>query len=342
MFLDTIRWRASTLKKTIVLPEGADARVLKAAAMARERHTVGRIILLGDKDMVRVAAREAGVDLSDMEVIDPQKDHRKDGLSSILYRRRQSKGMSEREAAQAVTDPFIFGALLLAGGSADGMVGGCSVPTAHVIRAGLWCLGCSAGVQTVSSFFVMIHSDQSFGHKGIFLFADCAVVIDPTPDQLCDIAVSTVRSAASLLADFPARVAFLSFSTKGSADHDRVKKVRTAFEKFKSALSDVPADGELQLDAAIIPSVGRSKAPGSLVAGQSTILIFPDLDSGNIGYKIAQRLGGAQAYGPILQGLAKPVNDLSRGASAEDIEAVIAMTACQFCEAPKSVSEVRV
>lgn len=329
MFLDTVRWRASSLKKTVVLPEGTDGRVLKAAAMAVERRTVSRIVLLGDKDAVRVSARESGVKLAEMEVIDPQKDPRKDGLSSILYMRRRAKGVTEAEAAKLTDDPFMFGALLLAGGAADGMVGGCSVPTAHIIRAGLWCLGCSDGVQTVSSFFVMIHPDGTFGHNGILLFADCAVVIEPTADQLCDIAVSTVRSAASLMPDFPPRVAFLSFSTKGSAEHDRVSMVRAACEKFKKACPDAPADGELQLDAAIIPSVGTSKAPGSAVAGKSTVLIFPDLNSGNIGYKLAQRLGGAQAYGPILQGLAKPVNDLSRGASAEDIEAVIALTACQ-------------
>ncbi|OGH56771.1 MAG: phosphate acetyltransferase [Candidatus Lindowbacteria bacterium RIFCSPLOWO2_12_FULL_62_27] len=329
MFLETVRWRASTLKKTIVMPEGSDARVLKAAAMARERGTVARVLLVGDPDAVRVAARDTGVRMADMEVADPLKDPRAAGLSSILYMRRRSKGMTEADAIQATRDPFMFGALLVASGAADGMVGGCSVPTAHMIRAGLWCIGCSDGVQTVSSFFVMIHPDPSLGHKGIFLFADCAVVVDPTPDQLCDIAVSTVRSAASLISDFPPRVAFLSFSTKGSAVHDRVTKVQSACDKFKSARPEVPADGELQLDAAIIPAVGASKAPGSAVAGRATVLVFPDLDSGNIGYKLTQRLAGAQAFGPILQGLAKPVNDLSRGASAEDIEAVIALTACQ-------------
>lgn len=329
MFLDTIRWRASTLKKTIVLPEGTDARVLKAASMARERGTVGRLVVLGNERAVRVSGRDAGVNLSDMEIIDPQTDPRRSGLSSILYTRRRQKGMTEEEADKSSQDPFVFGALLLAGGSVDGMVGGCSVPTAHVIRAGLWCVGCAPGIQIVSSFFVMVHPDAQFGHKGILLFADCAVVADPTPEQLCDIAVSTVRSAGSLIPDFPARAAFLSFSTKGSAEHDRVSKVRAAMELFKAACPDVPADGELQLDAALVPAVGDRKAPGSSVAGHATILIFPDLDSGNIGYKLAQRLGGAQAYGPILQGLARPVNDLSRGAAAEDIEAVIALTACQ-------------
>lgn len=329
MFLDTIRWRAASLKKTIVLPEGSDVRVLKAAGQAKERGTASRLILLGDADAVRVAARDAGVSLSGMEVIDPRSDARRQGLFSILYTRRRAKGMTEDEASKSAEDPFMFGALLLAAGSADGMVGGCSVATAHVIRAGLWCVGCAKGVSTVSSFFVMIHPNTSFGHHGILIFADCAVVVDPTAEQLSDIAVSTVQSARSLLPDFSPSVAFLSFSTKGSADHDRVSKVRTAVEKFKSVLPEVPSDGELQLDAAIIPNVGNSKAPGSPVAGRANVLIFPDLDSGNIGYKLAQRLGGAEAIGPILQGLAKPVNDLSRGASAEDIEAVIALTACQ-------------
>ncbi len=329
MFLDTIRWRAASLKKTIVLPEGSDGRVLKAAEMAAQRSTVGRIILLGEKDAVRVAAREAGVNLSQVEVVDPKTDPRRPGLAAALHSRRRQKGMTEEEAVKATEDPFLFGALLLAGGAADGMVGGCSVPTAHVIRAGLWCVGCASNVQTVSSFFVMIHPDPTFGQKGILLFADCAVVIDPTPDQLCDIAVSTVRSAGALMPEFPARVAFLSFSTKGSAEHDRVTKVRRALDRFQALCADIPADGELQLDAAIIPKVGQSKSPGSSVAGRATILIFPDLDSGNIGYKLTQRLGGAQAYGPILQGMAKPINDLSRGAAAEDIEAVIALTACQ-------------
>lgn len=329
VFLEAARFRAVSLKKTIVLPEGTDARVLKAASMARERNTAGRIILLGDKEAIRVAASAAGVNTAGFEVVDPKTDARKAGLSSILYSRRRQKGMTEAEASEAATDPFMFGALMLAAGTADGMVGGCSVPTAHVIRAGLWCVGCAPGVQTVSSFFVMIHPNSGFGHGGILLFADCAVVIDPTVDQLRDIAVSTVRSAEKLISDFPARVAFLSFSTKGSAEHDRVSKVRAACDKFKSAVPDVPADGELQLDAALVPNVGATKAPGSLAAGRATVLIFPDLDSGNIGYKLAQRLGGAQAFGPILQGLAKPINDLSRGASAEDIEAVIAITACQ-------------
>ncbi len=329
MFLDTIRFRAASIRKTIVLPEGTDPRVLKAAAMARERKTVGGIILIGNMDAVRVAAREAGVDLTDMTVVDPQTDARLGSLSSILYTRRRAKGMTEEEARRLAAEPFFFGALLLAGGVADAMVGGCSVPTAHVIRAGLWCLGCSAGVQTVSSFFVMIHPDRSFGHGGVLIFADCAVVIDPTPDQLCDIAVSTVRSTRALLPDVPPRVGFLSFSTKGSAEHDLVDKVRKALEKFHTTMPDVPADGEMQADAALIPNVGRTKAPQSAVAGHATILIFPNLDSGNIGYKLTQRLGQTAAYGPILQGLAKPVNDLSRGASAEDIEAVIALTACQ-------------
>lgn len=329
MFLDTIRWRASSLRKTIVLPEGVDARVLKAAGMARERGTVGHIILVGDKDAVRVSAREAGVDISSMDVADPKTDPRRDSLAAALCARRRQKGMTEDEARATVSDPFMFGALLLAAGTADGMVGGCSVPTAHVIRAGLWCVGCLKGIQTVSSFFVMIHPDASYGHKGILLYADCAVVIDPTSEQLSDIASSTVRSARSLIADFPARVAFLSFSTKGSAEHERVSKVTRAVEIFKAAHPDIPADGELQADAALVPSVGKKKSPDSPVAGQATVLIFPDLDSGNISYKLTQRLGGALAFGPVLQGLARPINDLSRGASAEDIDAVIAITACQ-------------
>ncbi|MBI4180000.1 phosphate acetyltransferase [bacterium] len=329
MFLDQIRDRARSLKKTVVLPEGTDARVVQAAAMARDFGTAGRIILIGAPDAVRAAARDAGVKMNGLEVVDPQKDPRRDGLSAVLFSRRRQKGMTEENARQSAADPFFFGALLLAAGAADGMVGGCTVPTAQVIRSGLWCLGCSSGIQTVSSFFVMIHPDPAFGHQGILLFADCAVVVEPTPEQLADIAVATVRSAAALLPDVPPKVAFLSFSTKGSAEHDRAAKVRLAVDQFRAVCPGVPADGELQLDAALVAKVGAAKAPGSPVAGQATILIFPDLDSGNIGYKLTQRLGGAQAYGPILQGLAKPVNDLSRGATAADIEAVIALTACQ-------------
>jgi phosphate acetyltransferase len=317
LFMQGLIERARLLKRPIVFPEGSDARVIEAAArLAHDR--VVRPILLGPAP----AKAPAGVTF-----IDPATaPHRK--YADLYYERRRAKGITQVEAAEIARRPLYFACLMVGAGDAHGFVGGAVNTTGDTVRAAIHCIGAAPGVKMVSSVFLMALQDRSLGHNGLMAFADCAVVVEPTSMELADIAIATAASARTLLHTEPA-VALLSFSTKGSAKHAQVSTVVEALKIVRERAPELNVDGELQADAALADVVGRSKAPGSPVAGRANTLIFPNLASANIGYKLVERLGGAAAMGPFLQGLAKPANDLSRGCSAEDVYNVAVVTALQ-------------
>jgi len=325
-FLEKTIARAKQDKKIIVLPESYEKRLLDAAHETLKEGTAG-IILIGKKD--EILAKSAGLNLTEAVFIDPGSFDKMEELIDAFYELRKSKGMTREEAAGILqNDPQYLGVMLVKAGLADGMVSGAVHSTADTLRPALQILKTAPGTKLVSTFLIMVVPDCRFGADGAFVFADCGLVQNPGPDELAAIAVSSAYSFKQLVQREPV-VAMLSHSTKGSAKHPDVDKVLEATRLAKASAPDLLLDGEYQLDAAIIPEVGRSKAPGSLVAGQSNVLVFPDLDAGNIGYKLVQRLAKAEAYGPITQGIAKPVNDLSRGCTAEDIIGVIAITAVQ-------------
>ncbi|MBQ8954500.1 MAG: phosphate acetyltransferase [Clostridia bacterium] len=325
--IDKIKAKAAANVKTIVLPEGEEDRNVQAAAKVVEAG-LAKIIMLGDPEKVNAVAAKYGVKLDGIEIINPAASDKAAGYAATLYELRKAKGMTEEQAAKLVADPMYYGVMMVKAGDADGLVSGAIHSTGDMLRPALQIIKAKPGMKTVSSCFLIESPVTKFGDNGIMIFSDCAVNIDPDAEQLANIALGAADSARSLAGIEP-RVAMLSFSTKGSAKHDNVTKVQEATRIAKEMAPDLMLDGELQLDAALVPSVGELKAPGSAVAGKANVLVFPDLQSGNIGYKLAQRLGQAEAYGPILQGIAKPCNDLSRGCSVDDIVATVAITAVQ-------------
>jgi phosphate acetyltransferase len=309
--IEDIKIKAAKKKKTVILPESHDDRVLKAADILLNEK-IASVITLGDENKINDQRKKLGLNGSGLRVINPEKSDKLSDFTNVYFNLRRKKGITVEEARETMKRDLFFAAMMLNESLVDGSVAGSFASTADVLKAGIQCIGMPEGISIVSSFFLMAYPEKTY------TFADCAVVPAPDPSQLADIASSAADNHKKLTGETP-YVAMLSFSTKGSAKHESVDKVLEAMKILKQKRPDLHVDGELQFDAAVIDSIGKRKAPGSNVAGRANVLVFPDLNAGNIGYKIAERLGGAAAIGPIVQGLKKPFFDLSRGCSADDI-----------------------
>ena len=325
--IEQVKVKARQCVKTIVLPEGDEPRTVQAAVKIVQEK-IARPILLGDPARVKAVAAEKGVDVSNIEIVNPLTSPKAAEYTNALYELRKAKGVTEEQAKQLVADPMYYGIMMVKLGDADGLVSGAVHTTGDMLRPALQIIKTKPGIKVVSSSFLLDCPNKSLGHNGLLVYSDCVVVPCPTAEELASIAVSAAETAHVLCGIEEPKVALLSFSTKGSAKHELVTKVQEATRLAHEMAPDLALDGEMQFDAAIIPEIGASKAKGSPVAGHANVLIFPDLQAGNIGYKITQRIGGAEAFA-VLQGLAKPCTDLSRGCSVDDIVATVALTAVQ-------------
>ncbi|MGE4586163.1 MAG: phosphate acetyltransferase [Mangrovibacterium sp.] len=325
--LERVIQNAKSYQKRIVLPEGTEPRTLRATGIILKEN-IARIILLGNPVEIMKAAGECGVNITGAVLVDPKTDSRRAAYADMMVELRKAKGMTCEQALDMLNDPLVFGPMMIKNGDADGEIAGAVNATGDVLRPAFQFIKTLPGVSVVSGAFLMFVNDPHFGHNGMLVFADCAVMPDPDEKQLAEIAVTTARTAKALAGMEP-RVGMLSFSTKGSASHPLVDKVVKALNIAREMDPELKIDGELQLDAALIPEVAKLKAPGSEVAGHANVLVFPGLEAANIGYKLVQRLAGAEAIGPVLQGMAAPINDLSRGCSVSDIVNMVAITANQ-------------
>ena len=327
-FVELLKKRAKESVKTIVLPETEDMRTLEATDKIL-KEGVAKIILIGNEEEINKKAAEGGFDISGAQIVDPEKSDRTQAYIDKFVELRAKKGMTPEKAKEILHTQYpYYGVMMVKMGDADGMVSGACHSTADTLRPCLQILKTKPGTKLVSAFFLMVVPDCEYGDDGVFVFGDCGLNQNPNPEELAAIAVSSAESFKMLVGAEP-KVAMLSYSSMGSAKHDDVTKVADAVKIAHEKFPELKLDGELQLDAALVPSVGEAKAPGSSVAGHANTLLFPSLEAGNIGYKLVQRLAKAEAYGPMLQGIARPVNDLSRGCSAEDIVGVVALTAVQ-------------
>ena len=326
-FVETMKEKARQNIKTILLPESEDIRVIQAAADV-EKEGFAKAVLIGNEENVKKLALDNNIDVSKVTIIDPLKSEKFEEYSNKFYELRKAKGMTSEKAKETMKEPIYFGTMMVKVGDADGIVSGACHPTAHTLRPALQILKTAPGTKLASAFFLMVTKCPEYGEDGVLIFADSGMNEYPDADGLSEIAISSAKSFKQLVGTEP-RVAMLSYSTYGSASSPLTEKVIEATKILKEKAPDLICDGELQLDAAIIPEVAERKAPGSPVAGRANVLIFPDLDAGNIGYKLVQRFGRAEAYGPLCQGIAKAVNDLSRGCSSDDIVGVVAITSVQ-------------
>ena len=326
--ITTIKERAKADYRHIVLPEGTEIRTMKAAELVT-KEKIAKVTLLGDPDAIRKTAADVGADLDGVDIIEPEKSPDYQGFADEYFKLRESKGMTPDKALEAMKDPLYYGVMMVYKGQCYGMVAGAENSTGNVLRPALQILKTKPGISSVSGAFLMISNNKQLGDDGVSVFADCAVNPVLTAEQMAEVAYCSAMTATELGGIKEPKVAMLSFSTKGSASHETVDKVVEAVKIAQERYPDLLIDGELQMDAATVESVGQSKSPGSKVAGRANVFVFPNLDAGNITYKAVQRFAGAEAIGPILQGMAKPVNDLSRGCSIEDIVNTVAMVCCQ-------------
>ena len=326
-FIDSIKERAKKDIKTIILPEAEDNRVLRATEQII-KEGFAKVILIGDTTQIKEDANKNNLNISDIEIINPKTSDKFEEYANSLYELRKAKGMTLEQAKKLLLEPIYFGMMMVKNNDADGLVSGACHSTANTLRPALQILKTAPGTKLVSAFFVMVVPNCEYGENGVFVFGDSGLVENPSAEELAEIAKSSSKSFETLVGK-PSKVAMLSYSTYGSARSELTEKVINATKLLKEQMPNLVCDGELQLDAAIIPEVASSKAPNSPVAGKANTLIFPDLNAGNIGYKLVQRLAKAEAYGPLCQGVAKPVNDLSRGCSSEDIVGVVALTCVQ-------------